>query len=66
MACVQSKFLELYPARSRLSALQCLIGSVQSTIIAAALERERNSWKIRWDIHLASLAYWCICIWDCI
>jgi hypothetical protein len=54
---VQSKLLELYPARLRLSTLQCLIGSVQSTIIAAALERERNSWKIRWDIQLASLAY---------
>jgi drug/metabolite transporter (DMT)-like permease len=53
----QSKLLELYPARLRLSTLQCLIGSVQSTIIAAALERERNSWKIRWDIQLASLAY---------
>ncbi|KAJ6770704.1 WAT1-RELATED PROTEIN [Salix purpurea] len=54
---VQSKLLELYPARLRLSTLQCLISSVQSTIIAVALEREPNSWKIRWDIKLASLAY---------
>ncbi|KAF9673068.1 hypothetical protein SADUNF_Sadunf11G0110400 [Salix dunnii] len=54
---VQSKLLELYPARLRLSTLQCLISSVQSTIIAVAFEREPNSWKIRWDIKLASLAY---------
>ncbi|KAL0016186.1 hypothetical protein SO802_003255 [Lithocarpus litseifolius] len=54
---MQPKLLTQYPANLKLSTLQCLLSSVQSTVIAAALQRNFNSWKIGWDIQLASLAY---------
>lgn len=58
---MQPKLLTQYPAKLKLSALQCLLSSVQSTVIAAALQGNFNSWKIGWDIQLASLAY-CVCL----
>ena len=54
---MQPKLLKQYPARLRLSTLQCLLSSVQATVIAAALQRNFDSWKIGWDIQFASLAY---------
>ena len=58
---MQPKLLKQYPTRLRFSTLQCLLSSVQCTVIAAALQRNSNSWKIGWDIQLASLAY-CVCL----
>lgn len=43
---MQPKLLTQYPAKLKLSTLQCLLSSVQSTVIAAALQRNFNSWKI--------------------
>ena len=57
---MQPRLLKQYPTRLRLSTLQCLLSSVQCTVIAATLQRNSNSWKIGWDIQLASLAY---CVW---
>jgi drug/metabolite transporter (DMT)-like permease len=58
---VQPKLLKQYPARLRLSTLQCLLSSVQATVAAVALQRNFDSWKIGWNIQLASLAY-CVCL----
>ena len=58
---MQPRLLKQYPTRLRLSTLQCLLSSVQCTVIAAALQRNSNSWKIGWNIQLASLAY-CVCL----
>ena len=58
---MQPKLLTQYPAKLKLSTLQCLLSSVQSTVIAAALQQNFNSWKIGWDIQLAFLAY-CVCL----
>ena len=58
---MQPKLLKQYPTRLRFSTLQCLLSSVQCTVIAAALQRNSNSWKIGWNIQLASLAY-CVCL----
>ena len=51
---MQPKLLKQYPARLRLSTLQCLLSSVQATVIAAALQRNFDSCKIGfgWDIQL--------------
>ncbi|XP_059442068.1 WAT1-related protein At5g64700-like [Corylus avellana] len=54
---VQPNLLKQYPARLRLSTLQCLLSSVQSTVAALALQRNFDSWKIGWNIQLASLVY---------
>ncbi|KAK7834702.1 wat1-related protein [Quercus suber] len=43
---MQPKLLTQYPAKLKLSTLQCLLSSVQSTVIAAAMQPNFNSWKI--------------------
>lgn len=58
---MQPKLLTQYPTKLKLSTLQCLLSSVQSTVIAAALQLNFNSWKIGWDIQLASLVN-CVCL----
>ncbi|XP_059664587.1 WAT1-related protein At1g43650-like [Cornus florida] len=54
---MQSKVLKVYPAQLRLSTLQCILSSAQSTVAAAAFARNLNSWRMGWNIQLASLAY---------
>jgi len=47
-----------YPAKLRLTALQCFFSFMQSTVVAVAVERNNPSaWKLGWDIHLLSVAY---------
>ncbi|ERN12969.1 hypothetical protein AMTR_s00040p00030680 [Amborella trichopoda] len=40
-----------------LTTLQCLFSSLQSALVALALERSPNSWKLGWDLKLISVAY---------
>ncbi|KAA8526050.1 hypothetical protein F0562_007850 [Nyssa sinensis] len=54
---MQSKVLKLYPAKLRLTTLQCFFGSIQSTMVAVAFVHNLNSWWIGWDIQLASIIY---------
>ncbi|XP_027090542.1 WAT1-related protein At1g43650-like [Coffea arabica] len=46
-----------YPAKMRLTALQCLFSCLQSSVFALAMERDISSWKLGWDINLFSVAY---------
>uniref|UniRef100_A0A5B7BU17 WAT1-related protein n=1 Tax=Davidia involucrata TaxID=16924 RepID=A0A5B7BU17_DAVIN len=46
-----------YPAKLRLTALQCFFSCMQSAIWAVAMERNMSSWKLGWDINLVSVVY---------
>ncbi|KAB1215587.1 hypothetical protein CJ030_MR4G007966 [Morella rubra] len=54
---LQPELLKQYPSKLRLATLQSLLGSMQATVVAAALQRNIHSWRIGWNIQLASLAY---------
>lgn len=53
----QGFIVKQYPAKFRLTIIQCLFSFIQSGILAIAMERNPSAWKIGWDIHLLSVAY---------
>lgn len=57
---LQAPIVKEYPAKLRLTSLQCLFSCIQSTVFAIAVERDPSSWKLGWDINLFSVAY-CVC-----
>ncbi|CAJ1953125.1 unnamed protein product [Sphenostylis stenocarpa] len=55
---LQGFVVKQYPAKLRLTTLQCFFSFMQSTVVAVAVERNNPSaWKLGWDIHLLSVAY---------
>ncbi|PON83042.1 Plant-drug/metabolite exporter [Trema orientale] len=54
---LQGLLVKQYPAKLRLTTLQCFFSSIQSAFVAIAMERNPSSWKLGWDIHLLSVAY---------
>ncbi|KAF8405880.1 hypothetical protein HHK36_007958 [Tetracentron sinense] len=54
---LQGPIIKRYPAKLRLTALQCFFSCIQSAILAIVFERNPSSWKLGWDVHLLSVAY---------
>ncbi|EOY16718.1 Nodulin MtN21 /EamA-like transporter family protein isoform 2 [Theobroma cacao] len=54
---LQGRIVKQYPAKIRLTALQCFFSCIQSTFWAIALERNPSAWRLGWDVHLLSVAY---------
>ncbi|OWM85043.1 WAT1-related protein At1g43650 [Punica granatum] len=54
---LQGPIVKQYPAKLRLTALQCFFSCVQSAFWAVAVERSPSAWKLGWDINLLSVVY---------
>ncbi|KAL5080743.1 hypothetical protein RYX36_009164 [Vicia faba] len=54
---LQGFIVKQYPAKFRLTLIQCFFSFIQSGILAIAMERNPSAWKLGWDIHLLSVAY---------
>ncbi|XP_004309044.1 PREDICTED: auxin-induced protein 5NG4-like [Fragaria vesca subsp. vesca] len=54
---VQGKMSKRYPFPYSSTALMCIMGSIQNVIFALCVERDRNQWKMGWDIRLWTAAY---------
>ncbi|XP_044510333.1 WAT1-related protein At1g43650-like isoform X1 [Mangifera indica] len=55
---LQGIIVKQYPAKIRLTTLQCFFSCIQSAIWAAVSERHNPSaWKLGWNIDLLSVAY---------
>ncbi|GER47459.1 nodulin MtN21 /EamA-like transporter family protein [Striga asiatica] len=54
---LQGRVLKSYPSKLLLTALQCLLSTVQSFIIAVGVARDPAQWKLSWNIRLVSVAY---------
>ncbi|KAK6246406.1 hypothetical protein SCA6_009496 [Theobroma cacao] len=54
---LQGRIVKQYPAKIRLTALQCFFSCIQSTFWAIAAERNPSAWRLGWDVHLLSVAY---------
>ncbi|KAK9270171.1 hypothetical protein L1049_025747 [Liquidambar formosana] len=54
---LQGPIIKQYPAKLRLTTLQCFFSCIQSVFCAVAMERNLSSWKLEWDVHLLSVAY---------
>ncbi|KAJ4834166.1 hypothetical protein Tsubulata_004679 [Turnera subulata] len=54
---LQGPLVKQYPAKLRLTALQCFFSFMQSAFWAIAVERNPSAWKLGWDANLLSVAY---------
>ncbi|XP_039024494.1 WAT1-related protein At1g43650-like isoform X2 [Hibiscus syriacus] len=54
---LQGRIVKQYPAKLRLTALQCFFSFIQSAIWAIAAERNPSAWKLGWDVHLLAVLY---------
>ncbi|KAL1357723.1 hypothetical protein HN51_009604 [Arachis hypogaea] len=54
---LQGFVVKEYPAKFRLTSVQCMFSFIQSSVLALSLERDPSAWKLGWDIHLLSVAY---------
>lgn len=54
---MQAEMLKAYPAKLLLTTLQCLLSTIQSGVVAVALDRDLNSWKLGWNLQLVSVVY---------
>ncbi|KAM7517851.1 hypothetical protein LguiB_016813 [Lonicera macranthoides] len=54
---LQARVIECYPSKLLFTTLQCFLSSIQSFIIAIALERDSSQWKLGWNIKLFAVAY---------
>ncbi|KAK3184952.1 hypothetical protein Dsin_032238 [Dipteronia sinensis] len=54
---VQTKMSERYPCQYSSTALMCLMGSIQATVYALCIEKDKNQWKLGWNIRLLTVVY---------
>ncbi|KAI9098562.1 hypothetical protein K1719_025187 [Acacia pycnantha] len=54
---LQGFIVKEYPAKFRLTTLQCFFSCIQTVVLAVTVERDPSAWKLGWDIHLLSVAY---------
>ncbi|CAI9109085.1 OLC1v1008827C2 [Oldenlandia corymbosa var. corymbosa] len=54
---LQGLVLKSYPSKLLSTTLQCFLSTIQSFIIAIALVRDPNEWKLGWNLRLLSVAY---------
>ncbi|KAL5787655.1 hypothetical protein ACOSP7_004604 [Xanthoceras sorbifolium] len=54
---VQTKMSEKYPCQYSSTALMCLMGSIQASVYALCMEKDRDQWKLGWNIRLSTVAY---------
>lgn len=54
---LQGPIIKQYPAKIRLTTIQCFFSCTQSALWAVAVERDPSAWKLGWDVHLLSVAY---------
>ncbi|KAJ8531272.1 hypothetical protein K7X08_026706 [Anisodus acutangulus] len=54
---LQGPIMKEYPAKLRLTTLQCLFSCIQSAIWAISVKRDIAAWKLGFNFNLLSLAY---------
>uniref|UniRef100_K3ZMJ4 WAT1-related protein n=1 Tax=Setaria italica TaxID=4555 RepID=K3ZMJ4_SETIT len=54
---IQSKVLKVYPYKYWSSMATCLVGGFQTAVAGVILKRDKDAWKIGWDINLVTIVY---------
>ncbi|KAM7514671.1 hypothetical protein LguiA_004254 [Lonicera macranthoides] len=54
---VQAPIVKQYPAKLRLTSLQCFFSCLQSLVLAVSVERSKEAWKLEWNLNLLSVVY---------
>ncbi|XP_010520240.1 PREDICTED: WAT1-related protein At5g64700 [Tarenaya hassleriana] len=54
---LQGLVIKAYPSKLFFTTLQCFLSSIQSFVIAIALERDVSAWKLGWNLRLLAVVY---------
>ncbi|MED6176042.1 hypothetical protein PIB30_084160 [Stylosanthes scabra] len=54
---LQAFVIKGYPSKLLFTTLQCFLSSIQSFVIALAVERNIEEWKLGWNLRLLSVVY---------
>ncbi|KAA0054956.1 WAT1-related protein [Cucumis melo var. makuwa] len=54
---LQASIVKEYPAKLRVTTLQCFFSLIQSALWALVMERNPQAWKLGWNLQLFSVAY---------
>ncbi|KAL0863075.1 hypothetical protein Bca101_042193 [Brassica carinata] len=54
---LQGRVLKVYPSKLYFTTLHCLLSSIQSFLIAIAVERDITAWKLGWNLRLVAVIY---------
>lgn len=54
---LQARVMKSYPSKLLLTTLQCFLSAVQCFVLAIALERDLDKWKLGWNVSLLAVAY---------
>ncbi|WJX34606.1 hypothetical protein P8452_22705 [Trifolium repens] len=54
---LQAFVLKDYPSKLIFTTIQCFLSSIQSLVIAFAIERDIEQWKLGWNITLLAVVY---------
>ncbi|KAL1290841.1 hypothetical protein HN51_059379 [Arachis hypogaea] len=54
---LQAFVIKGYPSKLLFTTLQCFLSSIQSFVIALAVERNIDEWKLGWNLRLLSVVY---------
>ncbi|XP_051215993.2 WAT1-related protein At5g64700-like [Lolium perenne] len=54
---IQSRVLKVYPYKYWSSMATCLVGGFQTAIVGIILRRDKNAWKLGWDLNLVTILY---------
>uniref|UniRef100_A0A453M875 WAT1-related protein n=1 Tax=Aegilops tauschii subsp. strangulata TaxID=200361 RepID=A0A453M875_AEGTS len=56
-AMLLSKVLKVYPYKYWSSMTTCLVGGLQTSLVGILLRRDKNTWKLGWDLNLVTIIY---------
>ncbi|XP_056159208.1 WAT1-related protein At5g64700-like [Syzygium oleosum] len=54
---LQAEVLKTYSSKLHFTSLQCLSSTVQSFLVAIAVERDLSEWKLTWNVRLLAVLY---------
>ncbi|KAJ4969535.1 hypothetical protein NE237_016236 [Protea cynaroides] len=54
---LQGRILISYPSKLLFTTLTCILSTLQSFVIAIAIETNLSHWKLRWDVGLLAVVY---------
>ncbi|XP_061351886.1 WAT1-related protein At5g64700-like [Gastrolobium bilobum] len=54
---LQAFVIKGYPSKLLFTTLQCFLSSIQSLVVALAIERDVEQWKLGWNVRLLAVVY---------
>ncbi|KAG2399418.1 WAT1-related protein [Vigna angularis] len=54
---LQAFIIKGYPSKLLFTTIQCFLSSIQSLVIALAVERDFEQWKLGWNVRLLAVIY---------